>query len=90
MRRSDADRRFHGASPRSASLDLALPDNRGRQFGIPCRVVAHTTISNNPPKFIYLARLALKPTILARMHGSAWRGDGAKLLLALGETFGTP
>jgi hypothetical protein len=44
-----------------------------------------------PPKFIYLARLAaLKPTILARMHGSAWRGDGAKLLLALGETFGTP
>jgi flavorubredoxin len=34
-----------------------------------------------------LARLAaLKPTILARMHGSAWRGDGAKLLLALADT----
>jgi hypothetical protein len=31
-----------------------------------------------------LARLAaLKPTILARMHGSAWRGDCAKLLMAL-------
>jgi flavorubredoxin len=34
-----------------------------------------------------LARLAgLKPTTLARMHGSAWRGDGANLLLALAET----
>src|ERR1700730_10968582 len=34
-----------------------------------------------------LARLAaLKPTILARMHGSAWRGDCAKLLLALADT----
>jgi flavorubredoxin len=31
-----------------------------------------------------LARL--KPTILARMHGSAWRGDCAKLLLALADT----
>lgn len=33
-----------------------------------------------------LTRLAgLKPTTLARMHGSAWRGDGAGLLLALAE-----
>jgi len=33
-----------------------------------------------------LARLAaLKPTTLARMHGSAWHGDGAKLLLALAD-----
>jgi hypothetical protein len=36
-----------------------------------------------------LARLAaLQPTILARMHGSAWRGDCAKLLLALADTLG--
>jgi flavorubredoxin len=34
-----------------------------------------------------LTRLAaLKPTMLARMHGSAWRGDGAGLLLALADT----
>jgi hypothetical protein len=36
-----------------------------------------------------LARLAaLKPAILARMHGSAWNGDCAKLLLALADTLG--
>ena len=29
---------------------------------------------------------ALKPTTLARMHGSAWQGDGAKLLLDLADT----
>lgn len=28
---------------------------------------------------------ATAPTTLACMHGSAWRGDGAKLLLALGD-----
>ena len=34
-----------------------------------------------------LERLSgLKPTVLARMHGSAWQGDGAKLLLALADT----
>jgi flavorubredoxin len=34
-----------------------------------------------------LVRLAaLNPTVLARMHGSAWRGDGAKLLPALADT----
>ena len=33
-----------------------------------------------------IARLAeTEPTTLACMHGSAWRGDGAALLLALGE-----
>jgi flavorubredoxin len=33
-----------------------------------------------------LARLAaLKPTTIARMHGSAWRGDGAALLRHLAE-----
>jgi len=33
-----------------------------------------------------LARLAAtRPTTLACMHGSAWQGDGAALLLALGE-----
>jgi hypothetical protein len=33
-----------------------------------------------------LARLAaLEPLMLARMHGSAWRGDGAAMLLALAD-----
>jgi hypothetical protein len=36
-----------------------------------------------------LARLAaLKPTTLARMHGSAWHGDSANLLLALADALG--
>jgi flavorubredoxin len=34
-----------------------------------------------------LTRLSdLKPTTFARMHGSAWRGEGAKLLLDLADT----
>jgi hypothetical protein len=33
-----------------------------------------------------LERLAaIEPTTLACMHGSAWRGDGAKLLRALAD-----
>ena len=31
---------------------------------------------------------ALKPTTLAPMHGSSWHGDGARLLLALVDSFG--
>jgi hypothetical protein len=34
-----------------------------------------------------LMRLAeTRPALLARMHGSAWRGDGAAMLTALAET----
>jgi len=29
---------------------------------------------------------AAKPTTMACMHGSAWRGDGAALLRALADT----
>jgi len=33
-----------------------------------------------------LSRLAaFKPTTMACMHGSAWQGDGARLLLALAD-----
>jgi hypothetical protein len=32
---------------------------------------------------------SLRPTTLACMHGSAWRGDGAKLLLALADALET-
>nr|MDQ5838819.1 MBL fold metallo-hydrolase [Acidobacteriota bacterium] len=35
----------------------------------------------------HLERLAaLRPATLACMHGSAWRGDGAALLLALADS----
>jgi flavorubredoxin len=38
-----------------------------------------------------LKRLAaLKPGMLARMHGSAWRGDGSAMLLALADSVGAP
>jgi hypothetical protein len=38
-----------------------------------------------------LERLAReKPQVLACMHGSAWRGDGAALLRALAASLGTP
>jgi hypothetical protein len=33
---------------------------------------------------------ALQPATLACMHGSAWRGDGAMLLRALGRALGAP
>jgi hypothetical protein len=35
------------------------------------------------PKLLRLA--ALEPSVMACMHGSAWRGDGAALLLALAD-----
>jgi flavorubredoxin len=39
---------------------------------------------------VMLARLAsARPTTLACMHGSAWRGDGGKLLLALADALST-
>lgn len=31
---------------------------------------------------------ATKPEVLACMHGASWRGDGAKMLRALGRTLG--
>jgi flavorubredoxin len=38
-----------------------------------------------------LARLAeTRPALLARMHGSAWRGDGAAMLMALADALAKP
>jgi hypothetical protein len=38
-----------------------------------------------------LERLAREqPQVLACMHGSAWRGDGAKLLRALARSLASP
>jgi len=51
------------------------------QFRAPMDYFAHA-----PHTGATLARLAAeKPTTLACMHGSAWRGDGANLLRALAE-----
>jgi hypothetical protein len=42
--------------------------------------------AHSPQTTSILERLANeRPTTLACMHGSAWRGDGAKLLLALAD-----
>jgi flavorubredoxin len=45
--------------------------------------------SHSPMTAAVLERLAAeRPTTLACMHGSAWRGDGAALLRALGQSLG--
>ena len=51
-------------------------------FRAPLDYFAHA-----PATSAILERLAREqPTTLACMHGSAWRGDGAKLLRALART----
>jgi hypothetical protein len=50
-------------------------------FRLPMDYYAHAPATRS-----ILERLAAeKPTTLACMHGSAWRGDGAQLLLALAD-----
>lgn len=45
--------------------------------------------AHSPDTHRHLARLAeLRPTTLACMHGSAWRGDGGKLLMELAGRVG--
>jgi len=47
--------------------------------------------SHTPQTAATLERLAREqPQVLACMHGSAWRGDGAALLRALAQSLGTP
>jgi flavorubredoxin len=42
--------------------------------------------AHTPNDRALLAKLAgLRPAMLARMHGSAWRGDGAAMLMALAD-----
>ncbi|KAA3653252.1 MAG: MBL fold metallo-hydrolase [Proteobacteria bacterium] len=62
--------------------DILAPSEAFRQ---PMDYYAHT-----PATGTMLARLAAeKPTTLACMHGSAWRGDGEALLLALARAIDT-
>ena len=47
--------------------------------------------AHSPQTGAILRRLAEeKPTTLACMHGSAWRGDGASLLRALADRLTAP
>ena len=79
----------HGAVAEAPHLEVAEADGGG-SVGIAFRAsgfvhAEHCAAAARAPQF--QARLAaLKPTILARMHGSAWHGDCAKLLLALAAT----
>jgi flavorubredoxin len=47
--------------------------------------------AHTPQTRVTLERLAREqPQVLARMHGSAWRGDGASLLRALAQSLASP
>lgn len=54
---------------------------RSEQFRLSLDYYSHTKGARR-----LLTRLAMEgPTTLARMHGSAWQGEGAKLLMALAD-----
>ncbi len=67
--------------PAVTEVDILAPSEAFRQQ---MDYFAHT-----PKQADMLARLAAtQPTTLACMHGSAWRGEGGKLLQALAESLG--
>ena len=64
--------------PPLSTADILEPSERFRQA---LDYYSHTRRSR-----AMLARLAMEaPTTLARMHGGAWQGEGAKLLMALAD-----
>ena len=67
----------------------------GTQFDATATPPPRCTICEDERQFVHyggqqwttLARLAAeRPQVLACMHGSAWRGDGAALLRALADS----
>jgi len=69
--------------PPLTEADILEPSERFRQ-GLD--YYAHT-----PNGRAILEKLAAeKPALLARMHGSAWRGDGAQMLLGLAVALDRP
>ena len=63
--------------------DILEPSER---FRAPMDYYSHTKDGRQ-----ILAHLAeTRPTLLARMHGSAWRGDGAAMLMALANALAKP
>ena len=72
----------HGDAPLTES-DILGPSEAFRQ--------AMDYFAHAPGTAAMIARLAqTKPRTLACMHGSAWRGDGARLLGQLAEALGAP
>jgi flavorubredoxin len=64
--------------PPLSTADILEPSERFRQ--------ALDYYSHTRGARAMLARLAMEaPTTLARMHGGAWQGEGAKLLMALAD-----
>ena len=69
--------------PPLTEADILEPSEASR------RQMDYYSHTKNAPGMI--ERLAeARPTTLACMHGSAWRGDGAQLLRALGERLERP
>lgn len=68
--------------PAVTEADILEPSE---QFRLQLDYFSHT--KNAGAMMERLARL--QPTTLACMHGAAWRGDGAKLLRALGQSLAT-
>lgn len=64
--------------PPLASSDILAPSEAFRQ---PMDYFSHT----RHVRALIGGLAAAKPQVLACMHGSAWQGDGERLLLALGE-----
>ncbi len=76
-------RQRRGPQPGEGAQALTESDILGpsEAFRLPMDYFAH-----GPQTGDTLARLArLKPTTLACMHGSAWKGNGESLLLALSQ-----
>jgi hypothetical protein len=83
-RREQASQPSRCASSRPSSSPLISILEPSEAFRAPLDYYAHS-----PQTGAILRRLAEeKPTTLACMHGSAWRGDGANLLRALAERLG--
>ncbi len=64
--------------PAVTEADILEPSERFR-----AQMDYYSHAKNGPQILMRLA--ATRPALLARMHGSAWRGDGAAILTALAE-----
>jgi flavorubredoxin len=67
--------------PPVTEADILEPSERFRM-----QMDYYSHAKNGPQILIRLAET--RPTMLARMHGSAWRGDGAAMLTALAGALG--
>ncbi|MBV9497671.1 MAG: MBL fold metallo-hydrolase [Acidobacteria bacterium] len=73
-------------TPALTSSDILGPTEQFRHHGMPGMPDFWSESRNSRATFARLAATA--PTTLACMHGSAWAGDGAALIMALADTVG--